>query len=129
MKYNPFYIISRFLRKILPDFIAKKFLSRTNISIEQLYNGKTNSTYMYLNIMKQIGLEKIFTDLGNFTILEAGTGIYNPASAPFILGNADKLILLEPYGNKKIDIKRFNERFYGLLKLAENDKTFPIKKK
>ena len=128
MKYDPFYIASRLGRKILPDFISQKFLSRTKISIEQLYNGRTNSTYMYLDAMKQIGFERIFNNFENYTILEAGTGIYNPASAPLILGDVYKLILLEPYENKEIDFDRFNERFYGLIKLAETDRTYPIKK-
>lgn len=128
MKYNPFYITSRLGRKYLPDFIAEKFLARTKTSIERLYSGKTNSTWMYLNAIKKVGLEQIFSKSENFTILEAGTGLYNPISAPLILGEVSKLILLEPFRSQVIDFEKFNERFYGLLNLAEKDATFLVPK-
>lgn len=59
-------------------------------------------------------------------ILEAGTGVYNPASAPFLMVGAARLILLEPYVSDNIDPGKLSDRLEGFLRLAESDDSFPM---
>ncbi|RJP75630.1 MAG: SAM-dependent methyltransferase [Desulfobacteraceae bacterium] len=60
--------------------------------------------------------------------MEAGTGIYNPASAPFLLSGVKKLILLEPFHEKKIDYEKFSSRFLKLLDIADKESNYPLPK-
>jgi SAM-dependent methyltransferase len=63
------------------------------------------------------------------TVLEAGTGVYNPAAAPLMLSGVSRLILLEPFVGPRLDHRRLRARHDALLEMAEADRGYPLPKR
>jgi SAM-dependent methyltransferase len=122
-KRNPAYFGARILRRILPETIAQQVLSRRGVSSRKVYEGTTRT---YLNAIKETGIESMFGENASLTVLEAGTGFYNPASAPLLLSGVARLILLEPFLGNNPDYARFIERLDDLLAFARKDPAYPL---
>jgi len=120
---KPAYIAARFVRRLLPETIAQRILSRRGVASRNVYEGTTRK---YLNAIQKAGLGPIFGERASLTILEAGTGFYNPATAPLLLSGATRLILLEPFLGNNPDYARFRERFDDLLAFAKKDPGYPL---
>ena len=127
-KYRPVYIAARLIRSRLPEFVAERFLSRRSLNVESLYRDETGSTYNYLRAIEGSGVRRLFENRAPITCLEAGTGLYNPLSAPLLLCGVERLMVLEPFVRGEIDWKRFHRRVRSLLQLAEKDRDFPLPK-
>lgn len=120
---NPAYLGARLVRRLLPETIAQRFLSRRGVSSRKVYEGTTRK---YLTAIQKVGLDSLFGEQASLTILEAGTGLYNPAAAPLLLSGVARLILLEPFLGKNPDYARFRARFDDLLSFAREDSSYPL---
>ena len=124
-RYNPIYISARLLRRAMPEAIAQRWLSRRGISAGELYRQTSSK---YLRAIVEGGLAGEFVPDADLTIMETGTGLYNPAAAPLMLSGASRLILLEPFIGPQPDYDRFRTRFHALLTSANEDAGYPLAK-
>lgn len=115
MRNNPIYLGGRLVRRIMPEWLALRLLSKRHLPVDRVYRG----TEMYL---KGMLASPAITDLAGWTILEAGTGVYNPASMPLLLAGINKLILLEPFAEATLDETRLQGRCLELMRMAEQDR-------
>jgi SAM-dependent methyltransferase len=122
--FNPIYVSGRLIRKILPNWVSQRLLSRRFLPAERVYE----TTRLYLRALLEAGLIERFQDGAGLTVLEAGTGVYNPATAPFVMTGLARLLLLEPFPGGRIDFPRFRRRFDALLSLAREDDSYPLPK-
>jgi SAM-dependent methyltransferase len=121
-KYHPAYIAARLARRSLPERLALKILSRRGVPLERLYE----TTRLYMSAFSSSILREDPVDIRGATLLEAGTGLYNPAAAPFMLYGSSRLILLEPYPGKCYDLSRVRQRYSALLRHATADSEHPF---
>lgn len=122
-KYRPAYLIPRLARRFMPERLAARFLSRRSWSVERLYEASTRAYFRGLALTQG---DNPFVNGAAPIILEAGTGVYNPASVPLFRAGASKIILLEPFLADTIDLARFRERANAFLTLADEDDAFPV---
>ena len=122
-KYRPAYLIPRLARRFTPERLAVRLLSKRSLPVEKLYEVNTRAYFRGLELTEG---ENPFVNGTAPVILEAGTGVYNPASAPLLRAGASKIILLEPYQADAIDVDRFRERAGAFLTLADEDEAFPL---
>lgn len=120
---NPAYIGARLVRRMLPEIIAHRLLSKRHLSPKDIYESISRT---YARAINQSGLAESFGEAASLTVLEAGTGFYNPAAAPLLLSGVRRLILLEPFIGPNPDYARFRERFDALLRLAREDPDYPL---
>ncbi|MEK7794060.1 MAG: class I SAM-dependent methyltransferase [Candidatus Hydrogenedentota bacterium] len=120
---NPAYIGARLVRRMLPEFVAHRLLSKRHLAPKDIYESMSRT---YTNAIKQAGLVELFGPAASLTVLEAGTGFYNPATAPLLLSGVRRLILLEPFIGPNPDYARFRERFDSLLRFAREDPEYPL---
>jgi len=125
-RYRLNYIALRLARRLMPERVAHRFLSKRHFEVERLYRTTTST---YWRALRETDAGKALAADTPLTLMEAGTGVYNPASAPLLLGGNHRLILLEPYLGKNLDEARLRERLEGLLRAAESDPEFPVAKR
>lgn len=121
-RYRPGYLLPRIARRVLPEQVALRFLSKRHKSDDLIYAG-SQRYYRLIELARQWDPQ---FHLRGATLLEAGTGVYNPTAAPLLLGGVERFILLEPYLGGMLDLPRFNARHAALLHLAETDAGFPL---
>jgi len=121
---RPLYIALRLLRRSLPERVAHRVLSRRYVTPELVYA----ITKRYLKGIESAGLTGDFASHLQATALEAGTGVYNPGAAPFLLSGVSRLILLEPFVGAAFDADLFRRRFDSILRIAQADPTYPLPK-
>ncbi|MFO7775717.1 MAG: class I SAM-dependent methyltransferase [Candidatus Hydrogenedentota bacterium] len=122
-KYRPAYLIPRLARRFTPERLAVRLLSKRSLPVKKLYEVNTRAYFRGLELTQG---DNPFVNGVAPTILEAGTGVYNPASAPLFRAGASKIILLEPFLADTIDWTRFRERANAFLRLADEDDAFPL---
>ena len=122
-KYRPTYLIPRLARRFMPEWLAVRLLSKRSLPVERLYETNTRPYFRGLALTEG---DNPFVNGAAPVILEAGTGVYNPASVPLLWAGASKIILLEPYLADTIDWARFRERANTFLTLAGEDDAFPF---
>ena len=120
---RPAYIAARLARRFCPEIVAQRFLSRRGVSVRDLYDCTTRT---YLAGITEGGAAALFAPDASLTVLEAGTGFYNPASAPLLLSGVTRLVLLEPFIGAHPDYDRFRSRFDELLDFARRDEAYAL---
>lgn len=123
-KYHLPYIVLRLIRRNMPEKLAHRFMSRRHTPPESVYK----TTRRYLDGLESAGLTQYFVLHPDAVVLEAGTGIYNPATAPFLLSGVSRLILLEPFVGGGVKADLFCRRFDAILQVSQKDPAYSLPK-
>jgi SAM-dependent methyltransferase len=124
-RHRPVYLAGRSIVRLLPESIAMRWLSRRFKPVPKVYDG----TRWYLRGCARIAAGGEPPPMDGRTVLEAGTGVYNPAAAPLMLSGVSRLLLLEPFVGPRLDHRRLRARHEALLEMAEADPSYPLPKR